>query len=100
MVSEFQNELQQLINRHSMENGSNTPDFILAEYMMHCLYGFNIATTARDLWYAKDLKIDELKSALLAAKVALEQAQEIIYLEGGAEDEKIKQALAQIEKVL
>jgi hypothetical protein len=33
----FRDELEELINRHSMENGSNTPDFVLAEYLVKCL---------------------------------------------------------------
>jgi hypothetical protein len=30
-------ELQQVINRNSFENESNTPDWILAEHLMNCL---------------------------------------------------------------
>jgi hypothetical protein len=44
----FQEELEKLINRHSMENGSNTHDFILAEYLKGCLLGFDRAVIARD----------------------------------------------------
>lgn len=44
---EFVKELEQLINRHSMENDSNTPDFILAHYLAGCLRNFNEATRAR-----------------------------------------------------
>jgi len=51
----FIKELEQLINKHSMENKSNTPDFILAEYMLNCLLAFEQASTARELWYGKEL---------------------------------------------
>lgn len=47
----FKRELETLINKHSMENGSNTPDFILAEYLMNCLKVFEIATKQRTAWY-------------------------------------------------
>lgn len=47
----FEAELRRLINQHSQENGSNTPDRILAEYMNRCLDAFNAATKARDQWY-------------------------------------------------
>jgi hypothetical protein len=47
----FQRELTALINRHSIENGSNTPDFILAAYMRRCLEAFEAAVRARDVWY-------------------------------------------------
>lgn len=33
----FEKELQTLINRHSKENESDTPDFILANYLKDCL---------------------------------------------------------------
>jgi hypothetical protein len=39
----FQEELENLINRHSKENGSNTPDYILAKYLNDCLDAFNSA---------------------------------------------------------
>ena len=38
---EFQKELTQLINKHSMENGSNTPDFMLSDYLRKCLETYN-----------------------------------------------------------
>jgi len=47
----FQEQLEHLINSHSMENRSNTPDFILAEYMKTCLRAFEAASIARDQWY-------------------------------------------------
>ena len=40
-VSDFQSDLRKLINRHSKENDSDTPDFILAEYLNNCLENFN-----------------------------------------------------------
>lgn len=39
------------INRHSAENGSNTPDFILAEYLTDCLGAFDKAVKRRQDWY-------------------------------------------------
>ena len=50
-MSEFQKELEQLINRHSVENQSGTPDFILAEYLCDCLNSFARAVGERDAWY-------------------------------------------------
>jgi hypothetical protein len=51
MPSQFQCELETLINRHSMENESATPDFILAQYLRGCLDAWATATIARDKWY-------------------------------------------------
>ena len=53
----FEKNLERLINRHSIENGSNTPDFILAEYLRTCLNAFNSASRAREKWYGRELEI-------------------------------------------
>lgn len=50
---DFQEELARLINKYSMENGSNTPDFILAEYLTGCLTVFNAVVLSRDTWYGR-----------------------------------------------
>lgn len=44
-------EMKNLLNSNSAENGSNTPDFILAEYLLGCLHEFDKAVTARNTWY-------------------------------------------------
>ena len=46
----FRAELENLINTYSMENGSNTPDWILANFLIRCLEAFDITTRARDTW--------------------------------------------------
>jgi len=55
-MNEFEKELTHLINRNCQENGCNTPDFILAEYMRACLDNFNKTTKARDRWYSVHLE--------------------------------------------
>lgn len=52
-LTEFEQELRHLLNRYSMENASNTPDSILAEYLHSCLRSFNLATTQRERWYGR-----------------------------------------------
>ena len=49
-VSELERDLAQVLNKHSAENESNTPDFILAEYLMGCLKAFNTATNSVNAW--------------------------------------------------
>lgn len=61
MTEEFKKELADLINRHSLENCSNTPDFILAEYLADCLDQFNKASNAREKWYGKSLNVTTIK---------------------------------------
>lgn len=50
--SNFLKELTELINRHSMEYGSNTPDYMLAEYLNNCLASFERVTANRDKWHS------------------------------------------------
>lgn len=52
--STFESELISLINRFSKENGSDTPGFLLAEYLCNCLESYNITIKARDKWYGVD----------------------------------------------
>lgn len=59
-ISEFEKELESLINRHSMENPSNTPDFILAQYLASCMASFNTAIQQRENWYGRDPRPTEI----------------------------------------
>ena len=45
------NELADLLNKHSLEGESDTPDFILARYLLSCLRAFDTATNERMKWY-------------------------------------------------
>jgi len=46
-LDNLRKDIQWAINRNSAENGSDTPDFILADYLMDCLEAYNKAVTAR-----------------------------------------------------
>jgi hypothetical protein len=51
----FLEELTALLNKHSMEaSGGNTPDYILAKYLLACLDAFDAAVRLRQEWYEKD----------------------------------------------
>jgi hypothetical protein len=47
----FSKELEMLINRFSIENESNTPDYILSDYLLKCLKAFNEAMLLRNDHY-------------------------------------------------
>lgn len=49
---EFKLALESLINKYSLEGGSDTPDFILADYLVNCLAAFNVASKERGRWYS------------------------------------------------
>ena len=53
----FERDLQQLLNTHSMENDSDTPDFILARYLIECLGAWNAAVEYREKWYGRPLHV-------------------------------------------
>jgi hypothetical protein len=55
-MNDFRGELEQLINLHSKENGSNTPDFILAGFLTDCLDTFDRTVKCRDDWYGVALR--------------------------------------------
>ena len=55
--TELEKKLSDLINGESRENDSNTPDFILAEYMMACLDAFELASNKREAWFGIELDI-------------------------------------------
>lgn len=50
-MDKFQDELADLINKYSLENDSDTPDFLLATYLRHCLETWNVITQLRTDWY-------------------------------------------------
>ena len=50
---EFLIELRKLINRYSLENFSDTPDFVLADYLIQCLCAFENTTNAREKYYGR-----------------------------------------------
>lgn len=50
----FRKDLEVLINKHSMENVCDTPDFILAEYLTSCLYSYGKTVNNRTHWVTQD----------------------------------------------
>jgi hypothetical protein len=53
-IPSFEGELRGLINKWSEENASNTPDFILANYLLDCLSAWNRAVQQRETFYVGD----------------------------------------------
>ncbi len=52
----FREELERLINAHSRENGCNTPDWVLAQFLHDSLDAFDRAVNAREKWYGRKNK--------------------------------------------
>lgn len=55
MNSELRNKVtdqfQSVINSNSLENESNTPDWVLANYLVNCLEAFNAGVRNRDNFF-------------------------------------------------
>ncbi len=49
-MTELRKDIERVVNRASAENGSNTPAFILAEYLVDCLTMFDKAVNRREEW--------------------------------------------------
>lgn len=59
MTDTFEKELEHLINKYCKENESNTPDWILANYLAECLKAFNVAVQQREGFYGRDPRPSE-----------------------------------------
>ena len=55
----LEEEIRRTLNCHSAENASNTPDFILAQFVLGCLAAYNQAVQQRETWYKRDARPGE-----------------------------------------
>lgn len=62
-AADLREELCTLLNRYSAENHSDTPDFILAAYLLTCLDAFDTAVKTRERWYGRGPKTTESPDA-------------------------------------
>lgn len=60
LYSAFEVDLSHLLNRHSKENESGTPDHILAEYLIDCLKVYNKAVVRRAAWRQEPIELPAL----------------------------------------
>ena len=60
----FDDELVCLLNKCSKENGSNTPDFILADYIGRCLENFNLTVVTREEWHGRKFSPGSLRDGI------------------------------------
>ena len=57
----FGQALERLIGEYSVENESETPDFLLAAYVLSCLKTWAEFTNAREKWYGKKMSIGDVR---------------------------------------
>lgn len=56
LEGDLREKIEKAINSVSAENDSNTPDFILASFLMACLTAFDSHVRWRDKWYGVQLR--------------------------------------------
>ena len=50
-MTDFKKELIHLLNKYSKESDSDTPDYMLAQYIINCLAALTQVTRVRDKWH-------------------------------------------------
>lgn len=55
----LEKQFAEVINKNSIENESNTPDFILGKFLVSCLLAHQEAARKRDNWYGGKQSIRE-----------------------------------------
>ena len=63
--STFREDLSAIINKHSKENGSDTPDFLLAEYLGGCLAAYDKAVSQRESWYGRPPAVEGVVDGII-----------------------------------
>ena len=56
MSDELRRELAALLNKYSRENESNTPDFILSNFLLDALDLLDSTIRVREAWYGRPLE--------------------------------------------
>ena len=50
----FKKDLSGLINAFGLDNDANTPDYILADYLMDCFNVYRATKEANDRWHSSE----------------------------------------------
>lgn len=79
LLPEFEEELRKLVNKYSFENGSNTPDFILAKYMSGSMLIFHLFICRMTLMIEEISKIDKEQLDKDQIDLDVKEAQERIF---------------------
>jgi hypothetical protein len=75
VATRLNDEIAAALNRACAEKESNTPDFILATYLLKSLEAFDLAVRQRERWYGRSPN-DGPPSGLRAEQAALCQEQD------------------------
>lgn len=59
ITKEFKADLAAVLNKHSIENMSNTPDWILADCVAQFLHAFAYGVNSRESWYGREIEVHD-----------------------------------------
>ena len=76
--TEFREELRRTINCHCMENGSNTPDYVLAEFLVGVLKTFDKAINQRNSSVDLLHELTEKESELAEAQAEVARLRDVL----------------------
>lgn len=65
IMSNLRKEIEQTLNRECAEDKSDTPDFILADYLIDCLNAFDKAVNSRRNWYGHNDELPRTATGLV-----------------------------------
>jgi hypothetical protein len=51
----FKAELTALLHKYGLDGGSDTPECLLADYLVQCLAVFDVTVAHREAWYGRPL---------------------------------------------
>lgn len=72
----LRDELTDLLNKHSAETASGTPDFVLADFLLGCLAAWDESVPRRDAWRGREKPPDETADRIGPVVVAEDETNE------------------------
>ena len=55
-MESLEHAIRTVLNKFSAENASNTPDFILAQFLLGCLKAWDTGVQQRETWYGREAR--------------------------------------------
>jgi len=95
----FEEELTNLINRHSMESCSDTPDFLLVRYLMDCLHAYEATVVDNKYWHGGPNELAALREENERLERVKEAAIELRKWGIVFDDERVRHIEVQIPRV-
>lgn len=61
-MKEIEKEITEIFNRHGLDTITDTPDYILADYVMTSLYAYLKTKSATEKWFGKKITINGVET--------------------------------------